>query len=189
MQTFAAATLWLRLHLSPIYSAPKRVVLMLALCIPLGSAWAFISSPPGSYFELNGGYIDLAGTDLVVEGVLILSNGAHITGIRNLVIANGGELDITGATITLSQDYSNQGEVTNQGGGSVTRVDGGPSNPAKGPLGTIDPFAGNTPHTQTATPVPGLNGTLLIVLSLLMAWLVWTRPNLSLLAHIPNART
>lgn len=142
------------------------VLLLLALCLPMSSAWAFISSPPGSIIDLAGGSLDLAGADLVVEGVLVLGPGGRITGIRNLVIASGGQLDISGGDIELSQQYTNQGEVINQGAGHVTRVDGGPDNPIVGPPG---PIAIIPPAATTVTPVPGLAGAPLLLLSLLMA--------------------
>lgn len=142
--------------------------LLLALCLPLSSAWAFISSPPGSSFDLAGGSVDMMGTDLVVEGVLVLGPGGSITGIRNLIIASGGQLDISGGDIELSQQYTNQGEVINDGGGHVTRVDGGPDNPMVGPPG---PIVINPPAATSVTPVPGLAGGPLLVLSMLLgAW-------------------
>lgn len=140
-------------------------LLLLALCLPLSSAWAFISSPPGSSFDLAGGTVDMMGTDLVVEGVLVLGPGGRITGIRNLIIAPGGQLNISGGDMELSQQYTNQGEVINDGGGHITRVDGGPGNPIIGPPG---PIVITPPAATSVTPVPGLAGGPLLALSLIL---------------------
>lgn len=147
-------------------------VLLLSLCIPLSSAWAFISSPPGSSFDLAGGSVDMAGTDLLVEGVLILGPGARITGVRNLIIAEGGQLVLSGGVIELSQLYTQDGEVINDGGGLIERVDGGPGNP---PIGPIGPIATNPPAAMKPTPVPGLAGGPLLALSVLISGLAYWR--------------
>ncbi|MDR2333986.1 MAG: hypothetical protein LBE61_10920 [Burkholderiaceae bacterium] len=143
------------------------------VCLPLvvllcsASVQADIAVPAGATYQLAGGSVDLACTDLQVSGTAVEGTGGSIAGARNVLITPGGQLDISGGSLQLAQDYANQGTV-NSAGGSITRV-ASVSCPAKGILGVVDPAGQVQPNG--ATPVPAVQGVALLVLSLLIVCL------------------
>jgi hypothetical protein len=135
----------------------------LAALVVAASAQAQWVIPEGSEWDMAGGFSDLACTDLIVEGALTVGSGGSITGVRNVVIASRGSLDLAGGTIQLSQQWTAQGLFT-AGGGQVVRVDGGAACPASGPLGPLD---------FSPKPVPATSPGMLAALALLLAGLGW----------------
>lgn len=140
-----------------------RYGVVLAALLVAASAQAQWVIPAGSGWDMGGGSSDLGCTDLIVEGALTVGSGGSITGVRNVVIAASGSLDLAGGTIQLSQQWTAQGLFT-AGGGQVVRVDGGAACPAAGPLGPLD---------FSPKPVPATSPGMLAVLALLLAGLGW----------------
>lgn len=90
----------------------------LALSIALaGPVAADLVVPPGGTQDLAGGSMDLACTDVVVGGTLIVGSGA-LTNVRHLTIQAGGEIQGSSGTIEIGGDWSNAGTFTS-GTGTV----------------------------------------------------------------------
>ena len=94
----------------------------------MASVHAQTSIPAGSTVDLGGGSSDLGCTDLLVEGTFIIGAGGAVTGVRNVVIATTGSLNLGGGTIQLSQQWTAQGPWARPGP-SVQRVRRDPSAP------------------------------------------------------------
>ena len=135
----------------------------LAALLVAASAQAQWVIPAGAGVDMVGGSTDLACTDLIVEGPLRVGPGGTILGVRNVVIAATGSLDLAGGTIQLSQQWTALGLFT-AGGGRVIRIDGGAACPAAGPLGPLD---------FSPKPVPVTSPGMLAALALLLAGTVW----------------
>ena len=155
-----------------------RHVLPVAMCLVAVSAHADWLIPAGSSWDMGGGSSDLACTDLLVEGALVVGAGGTITGVRNVVIAAGGSLMLDGGTVQLAQQWTNQGTFT-AGGGRVVRVDGGVECAAVGPLGPLD---------FSPKPVPATNPGVLAALALLLAGLGWRMQSVANRRRAPDAR-
>ena len=139
----------------------------LAVLLAIGTvAQADIVIPAGASYQKAGSALNLGCTDLQVSGTLVQGAGGSIVNVRNVQINVGGLLDISGASVQLAQNYSNQGSVVATGG-SVTRVDS-VACPAAGPLGAVDP-SGKATAAVAAVPVPSLQPLALLLLSLLLA--------------------
>jgi len=93
---------------------------LLMLCV--GPALAQILVPAGSSLSLNGGSLDLAGTDFAIAGSFATGSGG-VNGANNIDILAGGMLDGGSGYLRLSGDWSNAG-VFNPAGGTVFFIDG-----------------------------------------------------------------
>ncbi|QBB71288.1 hypothetical protein ELE36_13500 [Pseudolysobacter antarcticus] len=78
--------------------------------------------PASASFSLNGGSIDLAGSNLQVAGTFDVAAGA-IQNAANIGILAGGAINGGSGTITLFGDFSNVGSFT-AGSSHVNFVDG-----------------------------------------------------------------
>ena len=132
---------------------------LLAAALP---AHAQFVVPAGSTIDLGGGSADLACTDLLVDGTLVLGAGGSLTGVRDVRIGAGGSLQLAGGSLQLAQQWVNQGAFS-AGGGQVVRA-AGPACPAVGPLGPFDPLA-----PANAVPVPASSPATLGLLAALLA--------------------
>lgn len=144
----------------------KLIQLVLASVLPFSSAWA-LYVPPGGTITLGGGSIDMTGVDVEIHGELTLISNSHIIGVRSVTIFPGGQLNLSGSTIELYEQYSNNGTVI-ANGGNIIRVAGGAGNPSAGPLGPLSPQTGSV---LTATPVPTMTGWSLLLLSIIVGLL------------------
>lgn len=99
----------------------SRALFGICLCLA-GPALAQVSVPPASTFALNGGSLDLAGSDLQVAGSFSVASGS-VQNAANVAIAAGGNLDGGSGTITLFGDWSNLGSFA-AGSSQVNFVDG-----------------------------------------------------------------
>ena len=80
-----------------------------------GTANADIIVPPGGTW--SGGVMDLACTDVVVNGTMNLA-GLALTNVRNLTIGSTGSLTLgSGGLITLAGTWNNGGSFTANNGG------------------------------------------------------------------------
>ena len=86
---------------------------------------AQLAIPTGGAFSLNGGALDLAGTDLQVAGAFSIGAG-DLANVRNVSIAAGGNVDGGSGRITLFGDWSDLGAFL-PASGAVNFVDGGAS--------------------------------------------------------------
>lgn len=99
-----------------------RALLAILICVAGPAALAQVSMPATSTFALNGGGLDLAGTDLQVGGSFSLASGS-VQNAANVAIAPGGNLDGGGGAITLFGDWSNLGSFA-AGSSRVNFIDG-----------------------------------------------------------------
>ena len=118
--------------------------------------------PAGTSIDLGGGSVDLACTDLLVDGTLVLGAGGSLTGVRDVRIGAGGSLQLAGGSLQLAQQWVSQGAFS-AGGGQVVRA-AGPACPALGPLGPFDPLA-----PANTVPVPASSPAALGLLAALLA--------------------
>ena len=79
-----------------------------AALIPLTSARADLIVPVGGTYTTNGGQTDLACTDVVVGGLLVVDSGSLVN-VRHLTIQAGGTVVSTTGTIRLGGDWNNAG--------------------------------------------------------------------------------
>ena len=131
----------------------------------LSAAHAQLVVPAGGSVRLGGASYALGCTDLRVAGNVVLGSDAELSGVRDAVIDRGGALDISGASVQLAQQFTNNGTVTEQGG-TVTRVDSADC-PAVGKLGAVA-VAGTDVVPVTAAAVPTVHGLALWALVLLV---------------------
>ena len=153
------------------------VTLMFGAALPAQAQWDI---PAGASVDMAGGSADLACTDLLVGGMLVVGAGGSVTGVRDVRIAPGGSLVLDGGTLQLSQQWVNQGSFS-AGGGQVTRA-AGPDCPAVGPLGPFNPLAPATPVAVPTTSPAGL-----AVLACLLAALGWRSRRRAGVAPIPSS--
>lgn len=99
-----------------------RALLGILIGVAGPSALAQVNVPATATFALNGGGLDLAGTDLQVGGSVSLASGS-VQNAANVAIAPGGNLDGGSGAITLFGDWSNLGSFT-AGSSRVNFVDG-----------------------------------------------------------------
>lgn len=116
-------------------------------------------------YHLGSGTTALGCIDLQVAGNVVLASGGNITGVRNLVVTSTGRIDLNGASIQLSQQFTNDGQINDPG--QITRVDGGATCPLQGVAGPVNP------HGPTAAPtpefIPASNGMALGLLAIVLA--------------------
>jgi len=67
--------------------------------------------PANATTDLAGGSMDLACTDVVVAGTLLVGSGA-LSNVRHVTIMPGGAIDAGSGTITLGGNWSNSGTFT-----------------------------------------------------------------------------
>lgn len=130
-----------------------------------GIAFSEIRIPPGATVQLAGGSVDLLCSDLQVSGSLALGTGGSAIGARNVQIDMGAQLDLSGSTLQLAQDFHNAGTVLATSG-SITRVDS-TACPSKGALGLVEPNGPTQPASTVA--VPSLQTSSVVLLTLLLA--------------------
>ncbi len=154
---------------SPATAFRLSGALLAASCLG-GLAHADINVPTGSSVHLHGASTQLGCSDVQANGTLTLGAGGAVTGARNVQIGSGGTLDVSGASLTLAQQFTNNGAVLAQGG-SVTRVDSAGC-VAVGQLGpvAVDGGGSTKPPSNTA-PVPTLEGGALMALTALLGGL------------------
>ncbi|MDR3386691.1 MAG: hypothetical protein P4L92_06515 [Rudaea sp.] len=99
----------------------SRTLLCIFLCLA-GPVLAQVSVPSTATFALNGGSLDLAGTDLQVAGSFSLASGS-VQNAANVAIAPGGDIDGGSGTITLFGNWSNLGSFA-AGASQVNFIDG-----------------------------------------------------------------
>lgn len=128
-------------------------------------AFAEIRIPSGAALQLARGTVNLGCTDLEIAGKLVQGAEVSTVGARNVQINSGGQLELGGGSLQLSQDFTNAGTVLT-GGGNVTRVDSAQC-PAKGALGVVNTNEVTVPTSATA--VPSLQTYALALLSLMLA--------------------
>lgn len=63
------------------------VTLMFGAALPAQAQWDI---PAGASVDMAGGSADLACTDLLVGGMLVVGAGGSVTGVRDVRIAPGG---------------------------------------------------------------------------------------------------
>ena len=97
--------------------------LVLALCLATAQpiAHADYVVPANASTSLNGGSISLACTDLIVGGSFSLGSGS-VTGVRNVIIQSGGNLNGGSGALSLAGNFANSGNFS-AGTGSVNFVD------------------------------------------------------------------
>lgn len=141
---------------SPLYKHLRRVgsqrallVATMGLALSLGAGAQTVQAT-GSVTQLGGGVHDFGCTDVLINGTLVLGAGASVTGVKSLTISPTGSLDLSGATMSLAEQYSNLGAVSGTAG-TLSRVSSNAC-PASGPLGRI----ALNPQ-QSITPVPTLD--------------------------------
>lgn len=118
----------------------------------------------GSSVHLGGATYDFGCTDLRIDGALTVGAGGQLTGVKNLVLGPAGTLDLSGASVSLAEQFSNQGKLV-ASAGSITRVDRGAC-PASGPLGLIE-----LNPQPSITPVPSLDAISLGFLTVVLAFI------------------
>ena len=99
-----------------------RKVLCGVLALSCVTAWANVSVPATASFQLNGGSIDLAGSNLQIAGAFGVGAGIVI-GASDIAILPGGSINAGSGVLTLSGDWSNLGSF-NAGSSTVNFVDG-----------------------------------------------------------------
>ena len=134
-------------------------------------AHADIAVPAGASYQLAGGTTNLACTDFQISGAVTQGSGGATIGARNVQISAGGQMDISGGSLQLAQNYTNQGTVLSTGG-AITRVNSA-NCPAQGLLGTVAP--GGQAPLRDAKPVPTLTSIELLALSLMIACMAGLR--------------
>lgn len=113
-----------------IVSKLARVAFALVFLCAASTAAAQLSVPAGGSFALNGGTLNLAGTDLQVSGLFSLAGGS-VLNAANMAIGAGGTLDGGSGLITLSGNWSDMGTFT-PGSSTVDFVDGAASSQITG---------------------------------------------------------
>lgn len=129
------------------------------------AATADVEIPGGAQLVMAGGTAQLACTDLLVHGTVTEGTGAATTLVRNMLVSSGATMDVSGASIELSQQYSALGTVIANNGGSISRVDR-PECPAVGPLGDVIQVG-----PTSVVAVPTLHTAALGLLTLLLGGL------------------
>ena len=95
--------------------------LALGLAASLPIAYADYVVPANASTSLNGASLNLACTDLIVAGSFSLGSGS-VTGVRNVIIQTGGNLNGGSGALSLAGNFANSGSF-NAGTGSVNFVD------------------------------------------------------------------
>jgi hypothetical protein len=98
-----------------------RTGLALLTLLSTQTALADLVVPASSSYTFNGGTADLACTDLLVAGSVVVDGGV-LSGVRNVSIAAGGSVTVTSGSISLSGDWANAGTFAT-GTGTVSFVD------------------------------------------------------------------
>jgi hypothetical protein len=99
----------------------SRTLLGILMCLA-GPVLAQVSVPSTATFALNGGSLDLSGTDLQVAGSFSLASGL-VQNAANVAIAPGGNVDGGSGSVTLFGDWFNLGSFV-AGSSQVDFVDG-----------------------------------------------------------------
>lgn len=134
------------------------------VCSPFAAQAQFVV-PEGAVYDLGSGTTTLGCIDLQVAGNVVLASGGSITGVRHLVVTSTGRIDLNGATIQLSQQFTNDGQVNDPG--QIVRVDGGAACPLAGDAGPVN-FHGPT-AAPPPTLIPASNGMTLGLLAMVLA--------------------
>ena len=93
----------------------------LGLLLAGAAAHAQYVVPAGATMGLGGGTMDLACTDVIVDGTLDMQGGTF-TNVRHVQIGAGGSLALGSGSVSLAGNWSNAGSFA-AGTGSVTIVD------------------------------------------------------------------
>jgi hypothetical protein len=92
-----------------VHPVRARAALTIALALVLSAAaHADLVIPSGARYDTGGGLIDLACTDVVVAGTLLVAGGALVR-VRHLTIQPGGAIDGGSGLIQLGGNWSNSG--------------------------------------------------------------------------------
>lgn len=90
-------------------------IVSVALAAP---ALADLDVPSGGSQDLAGGSMDLACTDVVIDGTLKLSGGSLLN-VRHLTLGAGGAIDADTGTIQIGGNWTNNGGTFTAGTSSV----------------------------------------------------------------------
>jgi hypothetical protein len=76
--------------------------------------YADLAVGPGSVVSLGSGGMDMGCSDIYVSNTGILQlDSAQVTGVRNVTIESGGQLDFGSGSLTVSGAFVNHGTVKN----------------------------------------------------------------------------
>ncbi|MBS0590943.1 MAG: hypothetical protein JSR65_09945 [Proteobacteria bacterium] len=112
-----------------------------------GSATAQVSVPAAATFQLNGGKLDLGGSDLQLGGTLTLGSGG-LANAASVLIGAGGLLDAGSGALSLFGNWSNLGSFV-PGGSTTNFIDG--------PLATATFTGSTTFHIASFVSATGKN--------------------------------
>lgn len=101
----------------------RSALLTLVFVCVASPAIAQLAIPSGGSLALNGGSLNLAGTDAQIGGLLSLGGG-QLNNVGSIDILASGTLDAGSGLLTLSGNWSNAGNFL-AGSGSVNFIDGG----------------------------------------------------------------
>lgn len=104
----AIAAAYRTLVCSFLASTSLAIALVLGLA---GAAHADLVIPPGGQYTTGGGQTDLACTDVVVAGTLLVAGGALVN-VRHLTIQPGGTIEGGSGTIQMGGNWTNGGTFT-----------------------------------------------------------------------------
>lgn len=103
--------------------AGKACLLASLLPLPFAAVQAQgLALPPGARLQMDGGRLEAAGGDLLIDGALILGTG-ELRGVGALRIAAGGSADFGSGLATVTGDWENRGAFT-AGSSTVALCDG-----------------------------------------------------------------
>jgi len=93
----------------PVRSSLAYASLAIALALgPIPAARADLVVPPGGQYSTGGGLTDLACTDVVVAGTLLVAGGSLVN-VRHVTIQPGGTIDGGSGLIQVGGNWSNSG--------------------------------------------------------------------------------